>query len=296
MQSLPLGVADLIQRISLKKIYFMTPEMLREIPLFATLGPEELNDLKKKLEKEKYPPNTVIFWMDEPGDKLYVIEKGQVRISYSNKAGEENILSTLGERAFFGELSLLDGGPHTATARTVKETTLLTIEKSAFYSFLDKHPQFSRTLLYVLTDRLRTSTMNMRQHIIGDKPPLPQPASFRNFVDRAARFVSSSRFLIFAIIFLVGWIGLQSWIYFRAHTSVNFADNPPTFFFLGFILTLTSFLFTILVLTSQRGLADYDRLRSEIEYQVNLKAQSEVMRLHLKMDEVLKLLEEKNKK
>ena len=111
----------------------------------------------------------------------------------------------------------------------------------------------------------------------------------RNGLCRAAGFFSF-RF------FLVGWIGLQSWIYFRAHTNVNFADNPPTFFFLGFILTLTSFLFTILVLTSQRGLADYDRLRSEIEYQVNLKAQSEVMRLHLKMDEVLKLLEEKNKK
>jgi len=58
---------------------------------------------------------------------------------------------------------------------------------------------------------------------------------------------------------------------------------------------LYSFLFTILVLTSQRGLAEHDRIQSEIEYQVNLKAQSEVMRLQLKMDEVLKLLEEKNK-
>ena len=76
---------------------------------------------------------------------------------------------------------------------------------------------------------------------------------------------------------------------------ISFADNPPTFFFLGFILTLSSFLFTILVLTSQRGLAEQDRIRAAIEYQVNLKAQTEVMRLQLKMDEVLKLLEEKNK-
>jgi uncharacterized membrane protein len=90
-------------------------------------------------------------------------------------------------------------------------------------------------------------------------------------------------------------MGLQTWLYFRSHNNVNFSDTPPTFFVLGFILTLTSFLFTILVLTSQRGLAEYDRIQSEIEYQVNLKAQSEVMRLQLKMDEVLKLLEEKNK-
>ena len=88
-------------------------------------------------------------------------------------------------------------------------------------------------------------------------------------------------------------MGLQSWLYFRHNNSISFRDNPPTFFLLGFILTISSFLFTILVLTSQRGLAEHDRVRSEIEYQVNLKAQTEVMRLQLKMDEALRLLEEK---
>ena len=275
----------------------MTPEMLREIPLFATLGPEDLDDLLGQLEKEKYPPNTVIFWMDEPGHKLYVVESGEVRISYSNKEGKELTLATLGERAFFGELSLLDGGPHTATARTVTETSLLTIDRLAFYKFLDKHPQFSRTLLAVLVDRLRKTTMNMRQHVIGEERMLPQRASFQKFVDKAARFVASSRFLLFAIIFLVAWMILQTSLYFKySKVPVTLVDSPPTFFVLGFILTLTSFLFTILVLTSQRGLADHDRRQSEIEYQVNLKAQSEIMRLQLKMDEVLRLLEEKNKK
>ena len=272
----------------------MTPEMLREIPLFATLTPEELEDLLKQLQKEKYPPHTVIFWMDEPGNKLYVIEKGEVRISYTNKEGKELTLGVQGEGTFFGELSLLDGGPHTATVHTIKETTVLTISRATFYSYLDKHPQFSRTLLAVLVDRLRTSTVNFRQHVTGTYIASKQPASFRRIVDRAARFVSSSRFLIFAIIFLAGWIGFQTWYYHKIHNSVvSLADNPPTFFFLGFILTVTSFLFTILVLTSQRGLAEQDRIRADIEYQVNLKAQAEVMRLQLKMDELMKLLEGK---
>ena len=274
----------------------MTPEKLREIPLFATLNPKELQDLIKQLEKEIYQPNTVIFWMDEPGDKLYVIEKGRVKISYSNKEGKEITLSTLGENDFFGELSLLDGGPHTATARTETETRLLTIDRMAFYSFLDKHPQFSQTLLTVLVDRLRSSTMNMRQHMAGEHTPRPQPAVFKRFVDKAARFVSSSSFLIFAVVFMILWMGFQTWLFFRDHNSISFADNPPEFSFLQFILTLTSFLLTVLVLTSQRGLAEYDRMRSEIEYQVNLKAQSEVMRLQLKMDEALRLLEESNSK
>jgi CRP-like cAMP-binding protein len=271
----------------------MSPEQLREIPLFATLAPKDLQDLLHELEERKHPPHTVIFWMDEPGDKLYIVEKGQVRISQTNKEGKEYVLATLGEGAFFGELSLLDGGPHTGTARTITETTVLTIDQSSFYNFLDKHPQFSRTLLAVIVDRLRTSTDKMRHAGFENETPPPQPASFRRFVDRAARTVSSSRFLIFAVVFLLGWIGLQTW-YYRSHRgAINFADSPPTFFFLGFLLTLSSFLFTILVLTSQRGLAEQDRIRAEIEYQVNLKAQAEIMRLQLKMDEVLKILEQK---
>lgn len=274
----------------------MTPEMLREIPLFATLNPEELLDLLNQLEKEIYPSNTVIFWMDEPGEKLYLIEEGEVRISYTNKEGKEITLGIQGEGTFFGELSLLDGGPHTATVRTIPETTVLTIGRATFYSYLDKHPQFSRTLLAVLVDRLRNNIVNLHPHTAEKYTAPYQPAAFRKFVDRAARFVSSSRFLIWAVVFMAGWIIFQTWYFQRYHEGmISFADKPPTFFLLGFILTLTSFLLTILVLTSQRGLAEQDRLRAEIEYQVNLKAQTEVMRLQLKMDEVLKLLEEKNK-
>src|SRR5258705_7056940 len=139
--------------------------MLREILWFATLTRGELEDLLEQLKKEKYPPHTVIFWMDEPGNKLYVIEKGEVRISYTNKDGKELVLGVQGEGTFFGELSLLDGGPHTATVQTIKETTVLTINRATFYSYLDKHPQFSRTLLAVLVDRLRTTSVNFREHV-----------------------------------------------------------------------------------------------------------------------------------
>lgn len=273
----------------------MTPQELREISLFATLDPQETDDLLRQLERKEYPPNTVIFWMDEPGDKLYIIERGEVHISHANKEGKERHLATLGERAFFGELSLLDGGPHTATARAATETVLLTIDQSAFYNFLDKHPHFSRTLLAVIVDRLRNTT-NSIQHSMFEKTILPsQTASFRRFVDRAARTISSSRFLIFAMLFIGAWITFQTWYYYHQHNgAVNFSDHPPTFFILGFLLSLSSFLFTILVLTSQRGLAEQDRIQAEIEYQVNLKAQAEVMRLQLKMDEVLKILEQKD--
>jgi len=277
----------------------MTPEKLRQIPLFATLNPEETLYLLKHAVLKKYPPHTIIFWMDEPGDNLYVIEKGKVAISYTTKEGKERTFSVLGEGDFFGELSLLDGGPHTGTARTITETAVVTISQATFYNFLEKHPQFSRTLLAVLVDRLRSNTNLMRQ--FGNVPVnvpikvLQESASLRKFVDRAAKYIASSRFLIVAIIFVFSWIGFNTWYYRQHHNSgINMADNPPTFFFLGFILTICSFLFTILVLTSQRGLAEQDRINAEIEYQVNLKAQSEIMRLQLKMDEILRILEQQS--
>jgi CRP-like cAMP-binding protein len=89
----------------------MTPETFRQIPLFATLTPEETQDLLNQLEQKKYSPNTVIFWMDESGDKLYIIEKGEVRISQTSKDGKEYTLATLGEGTFFGELSFIPVPP-----------------------------------------------------------------------------------------------------------------------------------------------------------------------------------------
>jgi CRP-like cAMP-binding protein len=216
----------------------MTPEAFRQIPLFSTLTPEEIHDLLKQLEQKKYPAHTVIFWMDEPGDKLYVVEKGQVRISQTSKEGKEYTLATIGEGTFFGELSLLDGGPHMGTARAITETTVLTLDSANFYSFLDKHPQFSRTLLAVLVNMLRNNSNTMRNSTQGVLSPQPQqPASFRRFVDKAARTVASSRFLIFAALFLASWMGLQTWYYLHHHQDdINFADTPPTFFFLGFFV------------------------------------------------------------
>jgi CRP-like cAMP-binding protein len=230
----------------------MKTEQLREVPLFATLSPLELNELASVMGQENYSANTTIFWMDEPGDKLYIIDEGEVSISFTNKSGKEETITTLGEGDFFGELSLLDGGPHTATARTVKPTSVLTFDRHSFYIFLEKHTGFTRTLLAVLVDRLRKTNYNLREGVPAELPPLRQPHRFQQLVDKAALFVTSSRFLAVAVVFLLLWICGQLFYHLQHHDTVNMVDTPPTFFFLGFVLTLSSFLLTILVLTSQR--------------------------------------------
>ncbi|MGZ3957823.1 MAG: cyclic nucleotide-binding domain-containing protein, partial [Flavisolibacter sp.] len=114
----------------------MNINLLKNIPLFSSLDNDSLSELAGYLEKHTYPPFHTIFWMNERGENLYIIQSGRVAISYTDEQGREIELNTLRQGSFFGELSLIDGGPHTATARTIGETVLLTLDRATFYHFL----------------------------------------------------------------------------------------------------------------------------------------------------------------
>jgi CRP-like cAMP-binding protein len=269
----------------------MDKNFLKKIPLFAELKGDDLDELAITLNRITIDEYKHIFWMDELGDRLYIIESGLVQISYTDEKGNDTVLSTLKPGDFFGELSLIDGGPHTATARTLTETVLLTLDRSSFYLFMEKHPLISRALLTVLSSRLRTSTIRMRGIINVNEQLEKNKSPFQVLIDRMARVVTSATFLSCCALFILIWILVQVYLFKKEqHGDISFLDKPPTFFLLGFIFTLTSFLLTILILSSQRRQAERDRIRGEIEYQVNLKSQAEVMKLKLKMDEVIQLL------
>jgi len=265
----------------------MSVDLLRSIPLFDSLNHEELTGLAELLKRQVYSKHDTIFWMHEKGDHLYIVENGIVRISYTDKEGQETDLATLKEGSFFGELSLIDGGPHSATARAATETVLLKLDRASFYHFLTTHQKLSYALLQVLSQRLRANTAKVGGIVNANEQLDAERSSFQVFVDRLAKGLTSGRFLTLYVAFVVTWIVIQTLIYLKTQSrAVDFLDVPPTFFILGFVITLTSFLLTILILNSQRRQAESDRIRSDIEYQVNLKSQTEIMKLQLKMDEL----------
>jgi len=269
----------------------MDRNFLKKIPLFAELTDDDLDELASTLNHTTVAPHEHIFWMDELGDCLYIIQSGQVQISYTDEKGEDIVLGRLKPGEFFGELSLIDGGPHTATARALTETVLLTLDRSSFYIFMGKHPLICRALLIVLSRRLRSNTIKLRG-IININEQLEEARSpFQQLVDRLARVVTSATFFTICTIFIFIWIAVQIYIFKKyEHEEISFLDKPPTFFLLGFIFTLSSFLITVLILSSQRRQAESDRIRDVIGYQVNLKSQADVMKLKLKMDKVIHLL------
>lgn len=266
---------------------------LKNIPLFSGLNQPALEDLSVHLRKETYAPNHTIFWMDERGENLYIILSGKVKISYIDDEAHEITLATLSTGSFFGELSVIDGGPHTATARTVNETVLLILDRSSFYQFLDKHPLLGYNLLKVLSLRLRSNTARIHKVVNVNDELEAKRSRFQHFIDKLAKGLTSSIFLTIYIIFIALWIAVQVYLHKKHNLGpVNFMDTPPTFFILGFLITLTSFLLTILILNSQRRQAENDRIRGEIEYHINLKSQTEVMKLQLKMDHLVEMINE----
>jgi CRP-like cAMP-binding protein len=269
----------------------MDRNFLKKISLFAELSDDDLHELAVTLNRITIAEHKPVFWMDELGDRLFIIESGQVQVSYTDEKGEDIALTRLKPGDFFGELSLIDGGPHTATARALTETVLLTLDRSSFYHFMEKHPLISRALLTVLSSRLRASMVKMRGIINIDEQLEEDRSPFRQFLDRAARVVTSATFFSLCTLFIIIWISVQIYLYKKQyHEEISFLDKPPTFFLLGFIFTLASFLLTVLILSKQRRQAESDRIRDMIEYQVNLKAQAEIMRLKIKMDKVIHLL------
>ncbi|GAA4752712.1 cyclic nucleotide-binding domain-containing protein [Flavisolibacter ginsenosidimutans] len=266
----------------------MNEATLKKIDLFAGLATAELAELQAYLKRQSHPAQQTIFWMNEKGDRLYIVEEGKVEISYTDEDGRDVSLAVLEPGAFFGELSLIDGEPHSATARSLEQTALLTLDRDSFYLFLNKHPQLSRTLLQVLTLRLRQSTARINVIPNINEQVEAKSTRLQRSVDNLARLLTSGWFLLFYIFFIVGWMTVQVFLYHRRYAQpVSFLDQPPAFALLEFILTLVSFLLTILILNSQRRQAEADRIRGEVEYQINLKSQTEVVKLQLKMDELL---------
>jgi len=269
----------------------MSVDLLRSIPLFASLDQEELMGLAELLKRQTYSRHDTVFWMHEKGEHLYIVESGTVRISYTDKEGQETDLATLREGSFFGELSLIDGGPHSATARAAIETVLLKLDRASFYHFLTTHQKLSYALLQVLSQRLRANTAKVGGIVNANEQLDAERSSFQIFIDRLAKGLTSGRFLTLYVLFVIAWIIIQTVVYLKTQSKpVDFIDVPPTFFILGFVITLTSFLLTILILNSQRRQAESDRIRSDIEYQVNLKSQTEIMKLQLKMDELTEII------
>lgn len=254
---------------------------LAHIPIFAALALEERGELSRLLKPRRFSPGQHIVWVGEPGREFFVIEQGSVNITLPDEHGRELVLATLGPGQFFGEISLLDGGPRTATARSQTDSTLMELGRDDFIEFIRRHPSVAIHMMTVLGQRQRETNEKLRGIKNANEVIEQRRTAGQRAVERIAEAFSSTGWAVGNMIFFAAWIVGNLWL---VRSGRKYFDEPPTFATLGFIITVEAILLSIFVLISQKRQADRDRIRADLEYQVNVKAHLEVMQLHQKVD------------
>ncbi len=130
-------------------------DILRKVPLFSQLAPSDLERVSEISRERAYPRNSVILFEDDPGDALYVVAQGQVKVVLIGEDGREVILSVMGEGEFFGEMALVDDEPRSAHVIAMEDSTLLVLRREDFQGILKQTPGIALALLRELSRRLR---------------------------------------------------------------------------------------------------------------------------------------------
>jgi len=260
-----------------------TSEMLAEVPLFSLLDEQERATLAARITTTKIPAGQMIFHHGDPGDTMYVVREGEVEIFFKNDTGDRILLETARAGDFFGEISLLDGGPRTASALVTKDLDALTIDRGDLDEFLRLRPAASMDFMGALGRRLRETTRLLRH--TASRNINQVEADTRTLVMRMADWISefsgSLPFLFIHCGLFALWIGLN--IRPLAETKIGGFDPFP-FGLLTMAVSLEAIILSVFVLLSQNRQVARERVRNDIEYEVNLKAELEIAHMHEKFD------------
>ena len=148
----------------------MDNEVVRRAPLFAALDDEASGALLTSMSRVDLPRGEVLFHEGDPGDRLYVITGGKVKLGRTSPDGRENLLAVLGPGEMFGELSLFDPGPRTATATAVSDVRLVGLGHQDLRAWLSGRPEVAQHLLQALAQRLRRTNEALGDLVFSDVP------------------------------------------------------------------------------------------------------------------------------
>ena len=267
------------------------PEILAEVPFFSLLDDQERAALAARVDTISKPAGTALFNYGDPGDSLYIVRAGEVEIFFKNDTGEKIVLETAGKGDFFGEISLLDGGARTASAHVTKDLEAVVVDRGDLEEFLRARPAAAIDLLTAAGRRLRESAKLLRR--TASRNINEETQDNRTMVMKAADWISefsgSLPFLFIHCGLFFVWIVLNTGP--LAHTAIGGWDAFP-YGLLTMCVSLEAIILSVFVLLSQNRQVARDRVRNDIEYEVNVKSELEIAHLHEKFDHLhVELLE-----
>ncbi len=260
------------------------PEVLKNVPLFALLDEEETAVLAGQVELKRFAARQRIYKMGDPGGQAYVMVSGKVQVSTVDEDHQEVVIDEPAHGEFFGFASMLDQTPHQTTAIALEETVCVEVDGHDIAVLLQRKPLAGMDMLTVLGRQFHASQQLVRlRSMRNPNEVIEEEATFgERIADGVARFGGSWVFIItFGAVLIV-------------YTAVNVvlgrsAWDPYPFILLNLFLSMLAAVQAPVIMMSQNRQDTKDRLRGELDYEVNRRAESEIQGLARKLN----LLDEK---
>jgi uncharacterized membrane protein len=255
------------------------PEVLKHVPLFALLDEEETAVLAAQVELKNFAPRQRIYKMGDPSGQAYVMVCGKVRVTTVDDDGQEVVVDEPSHGEFFGFASMLEQTPHQTNATPTEDTQCLEVSRGDIATLLQRKPHAGMDMLTVLGRQFHASQQLVRlramrnaNEVIEEKSTLPD-----RIADSMVQFGGSWTFII-------GFLVLSS-----IYTAINVgmrreAWDPYPFILLNLILSLLAAIQAPVIMMSQNRQDRKDRVRSELDYSVNRRAESEIQGLARKLN------------
>jgi CRP/FNR family cyclic AMP-dependent transcriptional regulator len=260
------------------------PEVLKGIPLFALLDDDEAAVLAGQVDLKTFAPRERIYKSGDLGFTAYVMISGKVRVTTIDEDQQEVVVDEPGPGDFFGFAAMLDQTPHRTTAIAIEETNCLEVSRDDITILIERKPHSGMDLLTTLgrqfhaaQELVRTRANRNPNEVIEEQATVGE-----NVADGVARFGGSWKFIIAFGMFLVSYTllsiveGQRSW-------------DPYPFILLNLFLSMLAAIQAPVIMMSQNRQDKKDRLRSELDFEVNRRAESEIQTLSRKLN----LLDEK---
>jgi CRP/FNR family cyclic AMP-dependent transcriptional regulator len=255
------------------------PDVLKQVPLFSLLDEEETAVLAGQVELRTFEARQRIYKLGEPGGRAYVLVSGQVRVTTIDEDHQEVVLDEIGAGDFFGLASMLEQTPHETTAVALERTTCVEVDRHDISVLLHRKPEAGMDMLAVLGRHFHGA-----QHLVrvrstrNPNEVIERETTFgEHIADGVARFGGSWSFIIaFGLVLVV-------------YTAVNVglrksAWDPYPFILLNLFLSMLAAVQAPVIMMSQNRQDAKDRLRGELDYDVNRRAASDIQGLARKLN------------
>jgi len=242
-------------------------ELLAQIPLFDTLAAEDLDALAKRMVEKRFKVGESVFAMGDKGSSMYVVISGAVQIFLPASGPDEQpvVLKDARTGEYFGELSLFDDKPRSASVEATVETVLLELTRDDFGDHLSKSKNAAMAILAEMAERLRETNAMLSQRAARDvvKEIEENLTWGQRLADKVADLNGSWMFISFLLLLSLGWAGANKWL------PTPFDEYPYQFYNLALAILVA--LQGPLIVMSQNRQSMKDRAQAETDFRVNLK-------------------------